>query len=252
MQRYFIELAYKGTNYHGWQVQPNGITVQEEVDYRLKILLGDELKTIGCGRTDTGVHAYKFTAHFDTNIEFNSNALVTKLNKFLPKDIVIYKIYEVPPHAHARFSAIERTYLYRLLTSPNPFIIDTSAFWQKNVNIDKLREVTTLLKNYSNFSALSKINSDYKNYLCDIFSARWICKGDSLYFFITANRFLRGMVRIVVSTLLDVAAGQMTIEEFKKMMEEGNRREASSAAIPNGLFLYNINYREDYKYSYEV
>jgi tRNA pseudouridine38-40 synthase len=251
MQRYFIELAYKGTNYHGWQIQPNGITVQEEVDYRLKILLGDELKSIGCGRTDTGVHASKFIAHFDTRVSFDPQLTVLKLNKFLPKDIVIHKIYEVPPHAHARFSAIERTYLYRLHTSPNPFINDTSAYWQKKIDRNLLLEATERLIQYKNFSALSKINSDYKNYLCDVYSARWIFKKNSIFFFISANRFLRGMVRIVVSTLLDIAAGNLSLTEFNKMMEEENRRKASSAAIPNGLFLYDIKYRNDYRYSYE-
>jgi len=243
-QRYFIHLAYKGTNYHGWQIQPNAVTIQQTLNEALSVILRENINLIGAGRTDAGVHASSFYAHFDLNPEQNIdiNQLVFKLNCYLPHDIAIYNIYPVSNKAHARFDAISRTYKYYMFTCKNPFYTDTSYFLFKKVNVERMNEVCSLLKNYNNFTSFSKRSTETKTNLCDIYRAEWIKKGDKLIFTVEANRFLRNMVRALVGTMIEVGEGKLSLEEFTNIIEGQDRTLARYSFPANGLFLTDIKY----------
>ncbi len=241
--RYFIKLAYKGTNYHGWQLQPNAVTIQELINKAFSLIFRAEINVVGAGRTDAGVHAEQLYAHLDLNVEFDINETIYKLNGILPKDIVIHDILRVSDNAHARFDAFKRSYEYRILKEKNPFFIDTT--WQlinKKLNLVKMNEAAEILLNYTDFECFSRSNSDVKNYDCDIAKAKWIQDGNSLIFYISANRFLRNMVRAVVGTLIDVGLERTSIEEFKKIILSKNRSNAGASVPPQGLFLTKIDY----------
>lgn len=241
--RYFLEIAYKGTNYHGWQLQPNAISVQECVNNALSTVLRTLIDVVGAGRTDTGVHASQIFAHFDVEKKINAYKLVYKVNSILPNDIVVKNMMSVENDAHARFTALSRSYEYRLFLGRNPFEIDTA--WQLNntkLNVVKMNEAAQILLTYTNFKCFCRSKTAVKTYNCKITEAVWEQKGNSLIFHITADRFLRNMVRAVVGTLLDVGKGKNTIEEFKQIIESKNRCNAGTSAPAQGLFLTQVSY----------
>ncbi len=241
--RYFIELAYKGTNYHGWQVQPNAITVQELIHKAFSTIFRCEIEAVGAGRTDSGVHAEQQFAHMDLENEFNVEETIYKVNAILPDDVVIYNILKTVDNAHSRFNAISRSYEYRIFLGRNPFLTKTT--WQlnnKKLNIVKMNEAASILLSYTNFKCFSRSNSDVKTYDCKITRAEWIQHKEMLIFYISANRFLRNMVRAIVGTLLDVATLKTSIEEFKQIIESKDRSNAGPSAPPQGLFLTRITY----------
>ena len=241
--RYFIELAYKGTNYHGWQYQPNAISIQEVLTKSLSTILREEISIVGAGRTDAGVHAEEFYAHFDVDEILDLNQFVFKTNALLPNDIVIYNIQPVNSDAHARFDAVTRSYEYRILFGRNPFFQDTTyQIINKKLNIDKMNEASKILLTYSNFKSFSRTNSDVKTFDCSVSKAYWTNEGQKLVFHITANRFLRNMVRAVVGTLLEIGLEKMTLEGFKNVIESKNRSNAGPSAPAQGLFLTKIQY----------
>ena len=243
--RYFVELSYNGINYHGWQNQPNAISVQETLEKAFSILLNQKIAIMGCGRTDTGVHASQFFAHFDVDKTLDDNFLY-KINSFLPKDIAIHQFFLVDKNAHARFDATSRSYQYRINLGKNPFLLDTT--WQilsKNIDISLMNNAAKELFNYTNFKSFSRSNSDVKTYECIISDALWKREEDLLIFNITANRFLRNMVRAIVGTLLEVGLGKITIKEFRKIIESKDRTKAGASAKAKGLFLTKITYSFD-------
>lgn len=244
VQRYFIEIAYRGTSYCGWQVQPNANTVQAELDKALSTLLRHEVNTLGAGRTDTGVHASFFVAHFDSphkNLHWDQK-LLSSLNEVLPKDIAVKEIVAVIPEAHARFTALSRTYEYRISRHKNPFSIETSWLFKADLDIDKMTRASNKLLNYSDFTSFSKLGSDVKTNNCKIFFALWEIQDSDLVFTIRADRFLRNMVRAIVGTLIDVGRGKISEAEFVKIIEARDRSLAGTSAPPEGLFLTNIEY----------
>lgn len=241
--RYFIELSYKGTNYHGWQVQPNAISVQELINKAFSTIFRIPVEVVGAGRTDAGVHAAQMFAHVDLEDGFIKDEILYKINALLPNDIVIHQIIETSETAHARFDAISRSYEYRIFLGRNPFLTETT--WQhfyKNFNIEAMNEAASVLLKYKNFKSFSRSNSDVKTYDCDIKEARWVLDKNLLVFHITADRFLRNMVRALVGTLLNVGTGKTSLKEFKEIIESENRSNAGASAPPQGLFLTRVEY----------
>jgi len=241
--RYFIELSYNGKNYHGWQVQPNAISVQETLTKALSTILRMEVVLVGAGRTDAGVHALQLFAHFDVDITLEEGHIVNKINAFLPEDITVIKIFLVEDQAHARFDAVSRSYEYRIWLGRNPFIIDTSwQLYQKVLDVNKMNQAATILLEYTNFKCFSKSKTDVRTYNCKVSDAKWVKKGNELTFYITADRFLRNMVRAIVGTLIEVGSGKKSIEDFIEILKSRDRREAGFSAPPQGLFLSEVNY----------
>ena len=241
--RYFIELSYKGTNYHGWQLQPNAISIQEVVNDVLSKILRKEINVVAAGRTDAGVHAAQSFAHFDYNKNLDVNDFIYKMNSILPDEIVVNSIFLVNKVAHTRFDALSRSYEYRIYLGRNPFLIDTT--WQLNntvLDIDKMNEAAQLLFNYKNFKCFSKTKTDVKTYNCDIKHAEWTLNDKLLTFNITADRFLRNMVRAIVGTLLEVGLNNLTIHQFKEVIESQDRTKAGKSVPSKGLFLTKIEY----------
>lgn len=243
MARYFIVLDYNGTNFCGWQRQPGQDSVQERVETALSTLLGTPTEITGAGRTDAGVHARNYVAHFDNeadNLHTDAN-LLYKLNCILPYEINIQRIARVSDTAHARFDAVKRTYRYYLTTSKDvfnhPFLHRVQA-----LDIEKMNEAAALMKNYTDFTSFSKLHTDVKTNNCTIFDANWVADGDRITFTISANRFLRNMVRAIVGTLIEIGRGKMTVEDFCKIIEAQDRGKAGSSAAANALFLEEIEY----------
>ena len=240
--RYFIELSYKGTNYHGWQIQPDASSVQEEITKALATILQEKILLVGAGRTDAGVHASQMFAHVDT-VKKLSNNYVHKLNAILPNDIVIKSIKEVSDETHARFDAVSRTYEYRILLGRDPFLLETTwQLHQKNLQIEKMNEAANLLFKYEDFESFSKVKTDVNTFNCSIMKAVWTLEDKHLIFHIKANRFLRNMVRAVVGTLLEVGLGKKTVEDFRKIIESKKRSEAGLSVPAKGLFLTEVCY----------
>ena len=240
--RYFIELSYKGTNYHGWQIQPDAISVQEEINKAISTILQQEIKLVGAGRTDTGVHATQMIAHFDTS-SILSDQYVYKFNSVLPNDIIINSIEKVSENVHARFDAISRSYEYRILLKKNAFLLETTwQLHQKKFDIDKMNTAAKLLYEYQDFESFSKVKTDVKSFNCKIMKAEWTLENQHLTFHITANRFLRNMVRAIVGTLVEVGTGKKTVEDFKKIIESKKRSEAGASVPARGLFLTEVAY----------
>ena len=241
--RYFIELAYKGTNYHGWQYQPNAISIQELLNKALSTVFRTTIDVLGAGRTDSGVHASQIYAHVDLEGNFNSEQIIYKLNSLLPSDIVVYAILKVKEDAHARFDAISRSYEYRIFRGRNPFLVETT--WQytnKKLNVALMNEAAEILLTYTNFQCFSRSNTDVKTYNCAITRARWVEEGNDLIFYITADRFLRNMVRAVVGTLIEIGKGKVSLNDFKKIIDSKNRSNAGPSVPPQGLFLTEVLY----------
>ena len=241
--RYFIYFSYDGTNYHGWQIQPNANSVQEELQKALTTLLRKDVEVLGAGRTDTGVHARFMAAHFDYDIPVDCHQLKYKLNRLLPRDIAVSKIEQVADDMHARFSAVSRTYRYYVTTCKDPF--NRIYSWQTHFELDfaLMNEAAALLRDYEDFGAFCKSHSDVKTTLCDVMYAKWHqTSDDSWYFEITANRFLRNMVRAVVGTLVEVGRHRMTIDDFRKVIEGKKRTEAGESMPGHALFLERVEY----------
>lgn len=240
--RYFIELSYNGKKYHGWQIQPDVISIQEKLNFTVSTVLQEKIEVVGAGRTDTGVHAAQMFAHFDTKNELKGD-ITYKLNSLLPHDIIVHEVFSVDTEKHARFNAISRSYEYRIWLGRNPFLLDFS--WQlhsQNLNVDLMNAAAKLLLEYTDFQTFSKVKTDVHTYNCDITEAIWKQNGKELVFHITANRFLRNMVRAIVGTLVDVGLGKITKDDFRKIIESKNRSNAGLSVPAKGLFLTNINY----------
>ena len=240
--RYFIEFSYNGKNYFGYQIQPKDISVQEELEKALSTLLREKIKTTGAGRTDTGVHATKMFAHFDTEVVFNEN-LTHKLNSFLPNDIAIKRIFPVKDDFHARFDATFRTYEYFISLEKNPFSQDSSwQHWRKFLDINKMNEACKILFEYEDFTSFAKLHTDNKTNLCKIYKAEWEQNGSELKFTISANRFLRNMVRAIVGTMVEVGAGKIQPDDVRKIIENKNRNSAGTSAPAHALYLVDVGY----------
>ena len=245
--RYFIHLAYDGTRYHGWQIQPNGISVEGEMERCLSTLLREPVDIVGAGRTDAGVHARHMVAHFDSDapslsLPDGTKQLAYRLNRILPQDITVYKVETVDDEKHARFSATSRTYHYYISLDRCPFTRHYS--WQCHYDLDfrLMNEAAALLMQYDDFAAFCKSHTDVKTTLCNVTEAHFQQNADGWYFRITANRFLRNMVRAVVGTLVDVGRHRLTIDGFRKVIEQGKRTNAGESMPAHALFLERIGY----------
>ena len=240
--RYFIELSYLGKNYHGWQLQPNAVSVQEIIEKALSLLLKNTIKIVGAGRTDTGVHARQMYAHFDVEKSQDTHQLKNKLNSFLPFDIAIHQIIPVVDQAHARFDAVQRSYQYFIHQEKNPFIEDTSYLITKKLDIEVMNKAAKLLLSFKDFKSFSKTHTDVKTYICKIENAKWEVIDNQLVFSISADRFLRNMVRAIVGTILDVGLHKISVDEFVSIIEARNRQKAGFSVPGKALFLTKIKY----------
>ncbi len=242
--RYFLELSYNGKAYHGWQNQPNAISVQEVIEKALSTILKETINIVGAGRTDAGVHASQMYAHLDFEGNFKEEDLTYKLNSFLPKDIAIQTIYKVTDVAHARFDALSRTYHYRVSTLKNVFDYDYSYQMHLPLDVDAMNKACEILFEYKDFQCFSKSNTDVKTYNCDIMEAFWTQNDDELLFIIKANRFLRNMVRAVVGTMINIGLGKLKPEDLHQIIASKDRGKAGFSVPAHGLYLVNIEYPE--------
>ncbi|MEO5777579.1 MAG: tRNA pseudouridine(38-40) synthase TruA [Flavobacterium sp.] len=240
--RYFIELAYKGTNFHGWQYQPDADSVQETLNKALSLLLKTDIDIVGAGRTDTGVHAKQMFAHFDSETEIDIPQLIHKLNSFLPKDIAVFNIIKVADEAHARFDATKRTYEYHIHTMKDVFENDGSYQFQLPLDIDKMNEACKILFKHTDFECFSKVNTDVHTFNCVIFEADWKQYGNKLVFTIAADRFLRNMVRAIVGTMINIGTGKISLSDFEKIIDSKDRSQAGFSVPAHGLYLTKIDY----------
>lgn len=245
-RRYFIELAYDGTNYHGWQVQDNAITVQQKLNEALHVLLREEVETLGCGRTDTGVHARQLYAHFDlpevTKIG-SAGKFLHALNALLPKDIAVKRLLPVAADAHARFDALSRSYEYHIHTGKDPFLEGYSWRLRDEPDLDVMNAAAALMLPYRDFSCFSKSNTQVFTNNCHIIRAEWVRTGPlHLVFHITANRFLRNMVRAIVGTLMDIWRNDRPVEYMKEVIESKDRSIAGASVPACGLYLSQVVY----------
>ena len=240
--RYFIELAYNGTNYHGWQYQPNAVSVQETLNKALTLLFKTDIDVVGAGRTDTGVHANQLFAHFDVATLFDVPLYIHKLNSYLPKDIAITAIHNVDETAHARFDATKRTYEYHIHTKKNVFKNESSWYYQSDLNIDVMNKACKLLFHHTNFECFSKTNTDVNTFNCKIHEAFWQQNGNIIIFTITADRFLRNMVRAIVGTMINLGSGKISLENFNTIIESKDRNKAGFSVPAHGLYLTKIDY----------
>ncbi len=243
--RYFAELSYLGKNYHGWQIQPNAISVQEVVQKALSIILRTSIEVVAAGRTDAGVHASQMYIHFDIDLELDSAIYCYKVNALLPDDIVFHKIFKVNKEAHTRFDATKRSYQYKILLGKSPFTIDTQWQINKKLDIEAMNKSARFLLDYTDFKCFSRSKTDVRTYKCDIHKAEWILTDNNLVFHIAADRFLRNMVRAIVGTLCEVGIGKIQAEDIKKIIESQNRSNAGASAPAHGLFLTEIIYPEN-------
>ena len=241
--RYFIWLSYDGTRYHGWQIQPNGNSVQAELQRGLSLLLKQDIDVVGAGRTDAGVHARMMAAHFDYDGDYDIDNLAYKLNRLLPHDIAIHRIERVADDMHARFSATARTYHYYIHLRKNPFLWDYSYKPHFMPDFELMNEAAATLLEYDDFGAFCKAGSDVKTTLCKVTKAQWYqTSEDTWYFEITANRFLRNMVRAVVGTLMEVGRHRMTVTDFRHVVEGRLRTQAGESMPAHALYLENVEY----------
>jgi len=242
MQRYFIEIMYDGTNYHGWQVQPNSITVQEQLEKAISTVLNKKIGVIGAGRTDTGVHAKQFFAHFDYDSNLLDGNIVNRLNSFLPEDICIKSIFEVKADAHCRFDATSRTYEYIIYNSKNPFLVSKAYFLYKTLNIEEMNKAANCLFDFIDFTSFSKLHTQTKTNNCTIKKAVWDQRGDTLVFTIQADRFLRNMVRAIVGTSINVGLGKISIDDFINIIKSKDRAQAGTSVPAHALYLTQVCY----------
>lgn len=246
--RFFIHLAYKGSLYAGWQIQPNAVTVQEIIEKALSMLAAHKAGVVGCGRTDTGVHATDFYCHFDSEIVLSAadcEQLVYKLNRYLPNDIVILNIQPVAPEAHARFSALWREYEYRIILQKDPFLYQDSYLVHGSFQVELMNECAQLLIGTRDFECFSKVNTQVNNFVCKVYAAEFLTDKHILTFTIRADRFLRNMVRAIVGTLLDVGRGKLSKDEFRAVLDSHNRCMAGYSVPACGLRLTKVCYPDE-------
>lgn len=255
--RYFVFFGYDGTNYHGWQIQPNANSVQQELQHALSTILRKDIEVVGAGRTDTGVHARHMAAHFDwtgsekteedktsgDKLPMALDQLTYRLNRILPRDIAVHEVQEVSPEMHARFSATSRTYHYYIHTRKDPFERHYSLQMNYPLDFDKMNEAAAYFLHHEDYAAFCKAGGDNKTTICHVTAARWIQTSPTTWYFeITANRFLRNMVRAVVGTLIDVGRGKITMEQFLDILHNGTRSDAGESMPGNALFLEDVKY----------
>ena len=244
--RYFLIISYCGTKYHGWQRQPNSSSIQETIEDAISLILKQKILLVAAGRTDAGVHAVKMFAHFDAKItkeiEFK---LVNLLNSFLDFNISVKKLFKVNKSAHARFDAVSRTYKYKICFHKDPFEHERCLLLKKNINFKQIKKASEILLNHQDFKSFSKTRSDVKNYICNISRADWKLKDDRAIFTITANRFLRNMVRAIVGTLIKVGENKISVEDFNNIISERNRKKAGFSVPACGLYLVNVEYPDN-------
>lgn len=240
--RYFLAFSYFGAAYHGWQRQPNAITVQQVLEEALSNLLGKNIELVGAGRTDTGVHAKEMFAHFDFDDIEDIEYLIYRLNAFLPSDIAVKEIFRVRDDAHARFDAIERTYEYWVMQEKNPFFKDTAHYLKHPLDVNIMNEGAAVLLKHTDFQCFSKSNTDVKTYLCQLRSVGWKHDGEKLIFVITADRFLRNMVRAIVGTLLDLGQGKTKLDDLEAIIKSKDRKRSGASVPAKGLYLTKVLY----------
>lgn len=244
LYRYFITLDYNGTPFHGWQIQPNALTVQELLQNAFTHILREPIHLTGCGRTDTGVHAINFVAHFDStlpNLEENDK-LIHKLNRYLPAEVLIHTLKKMHNEAHSRFDATSRTYKYYITQEKSPFLNALRHYYYGKLNVDAMNNAALKLFDFIDFTSFSKVDTDVKTNNCVIKEAKWVQENHELVFTITADRFLRNMVRAIVGTLLEVGKGKLSIEGFCRIIEAMDRNQAGSSVPGKALFLVNVTY----------
>jgi tRNA pseudouridine38-40 synthase len=240
--RFFFEITYNGTNYHGWQNQANAVGVQEVVEGALSKIFRTKIEIVGSGRTDTGVHCIQQFFHANIEKEFDEKIWLVKINSLLPKDIAIRSIKPVKENAHARYDAFERSYQYKVTRVKDPLLVGYAYYFFKEVNVANLNRAAALLVGEQDFECFSKVKTDVNHFICNLKAARWNQKGDLLVFSITANRFLRGMVRAIVGTLLDVGTEKITLQEFETILKSKDRKKAGMNVPPEGLYLTSVKY----------
>ena len=240
--RYFFEISYNGTNYHGWQNQANAVGVQQIVEESLTKVFREKVSVVGSGRTDSGVHCVQQFFHADIRLKFDAPSWIIKLNSILPRDIAIRSIYPVVPEAHARYDATERSYEYKITRVKDPLLSGYAYYFFRDLNIKTMNEAAALLVGTHDFKCFSKVKTDVNHFLCDLKKAHWNQKDQLLVFNITANRFLRGMVRAIVGSLLDVGAGKTSVKDFQKIIDSQDRKNAGMNVPPEGLYLTSVKY----------
>jgi tRNA pseudouridine38-40 synthase len=242
--RYFLQLAYKGTHLYGWQVQPDQVTVQGELNKALSTVLKEDTEVTGAGRTDTGVHAQYYIAHFDSRRKGleKDDKLLYSLNSLLPADIAVYRLIPVPHTAHARFDALSRTYQYHITTQKDPFRQDTAYLYHAGLDLPLMNRACRILKQYRDFTSFSKVHTDVKTFHCNIMEAKWTQEEHLYTFTICADRFLRNMVRAIVGTMMEVGEKKISLEEFRQIIETRDRSAAGKSVPAHGLFLTAIKY----------
>ncbi len=240
--KYFFEISYHGKNYAGWQNQLNAVGIQSVIENALSQIFRTEIKIIGSGRTDTGVHCEQQFFHCEIEKPFERQSLIQKLNSFLPRDIVVKAIRKVRADANARFDALDRTYHYRITRKKNPFLEGLAWHFFKPVDLQTMNKAAALLVGEHDFECFSKVHTDVNHFLCEIKKAEWREEGQMLVFTITANRFLRGMVRSIVGTLLDVGTGKTSLKEFQNIIQSRDRKKAGANVPPQGLYLTKVKY----------
>lgn len=244
MPRYFIQLSFKGTHFHGWQSQNNAITVQSELEKALQTILNESIKTTGAGRTDTGVHARFYIAHFDTNhpLALDKAQFLYKMNAVIHPDIALYDIFPVNTESHARYSALSRTYTYYISKVKDPFNAEFSWYYSVPLNLEIMNEAAAVIKKHSDFTSFSKLHSNVNNNICTVKEAFWTDRGNTIDFSISANRFLRNMVRSLVGTMVEIGRGKIDVAALNSIFEGRDRRLAGYSAPACGLFLTHICY----------
>jgi len=240
--RYFFDICYLGTNYHGWQIQANALGIQEVVENALSKLLKEKIATVVSGRTDTGVHCKQQFFHADIITAFDSKSLIIRLNSFLPHDIAIRSIQKVSPEASARYDALKRTYKYYITTRKEPLAKDLAYYFYKPLDINRMNEAASLLLGSQDFRCFSKVHTKVNHFVCKISKATWSQKEHQIVFTISANRFLRGMVRAIVGTLIDVGTKKISIETFKEIIDSKDRKKAGANSPAHGLYLIEVKY----------
>ena len=239
--RFFIELSYKGTNYHGWQVQPNANTVQHEINKALSAICNNKIEVMGAGRTDAGVHAKQMFAHFDCDIDIDIQNLISRLNSFLPSDIAICDIFKVKESANCRFDAISRTYQYHIIQNKDPFN-SASYLFQKYLDIDAMNEACKYIIGKQDYTSFSKVNTQTFTNNCDVKLAEWVVVNNELIFTITADRFLRNMVRAIVGTLIDVGVKKIASDDVVRIISAKDRCKSGVSVPAHALFLIEVLY----------
>jgi tRNA pseudouridine38-40 synthase len=241
MPRYALNLSYDGSNYNGYQIQPNGVTVQETIEKSLFTILREKISVVGCGRTDTGVHASEYFLHFDAPNSLNKDFL-KKLNGILPSDIAVKEVVKVHKDWHARFDAVKRSYIYRTHIHKSPFLMGQSHRLFTKPDIESMNKACELLLGEKDFECFSKVKTEVNNFICTVYSAKWEKIGEEYVFEISANRFLRNMVRAIVGTLLDIGYQKTSVEAFQNILSSKDRSKAGYSVPANGLYLSKIEY----------